>query len=310
MSSFDLAKRKILILGCGYLGTALGLAAARQGARVYGLRRRGGSSASFASGGRLEVLEGDLHAGGWDRDVPADIDTVFNFLSAGGQGLEGYRRNYRDAQDRVAEWAAGCKKPPGWYVFTGSTRVYPQGGDAWVCEEDAPEELPGDPAGNLLRQAEKKILSWGDDLFRRRVIIRLAGIYGPGREFLLRQIREGVTFPPEETGHFLNLIHRDDIVSALLRLITSKAMGETGGEVYNLSDGQPARKREIVEWLAHQIPAVEGGFQEAFSSSPKVAVTTRRGVRSSRRIDPEKFFAQFQWKPQMADFRKGYRSVM
>ena len=93
-------------------------------------------------------------------------------------------------------------------LFTSSTSVYAQRDGSWVTESDPSE--PVHESGRILRETEELVLD------RRGTIARLAGIYGPGRSFLLKQLLAGKAVIDPKRDRFVNQAHRDDIAAALL----------------------------------------------------------------------------------------------
>ena len=131
---------------------------------------------------------------------------------------------------------------------------------------------------------------------------RLAGIYGPGRHHLLDQLQAGATvFSGSGVSH-LNLIHRDDSVSAIMAGLEAPAL--FGNEIFNVTDGQPARRAEVGAWLATQLGASAPMFDGT--------VKTRRGggLTPDRQISSLKIQQMLGWQPQFPDYRAGYRAIL
>lgn len=300
-------KEKVLIIGCGYIGSALAVPLRAQGYSVCGLTRNAAQATHLAGAG-VRVLAEDFWSGATFAPPIEPPDIVINLLSAGGEGLDGYARNYRDAQDRIRDWLSTLPQPPSLYLFTSSTRVYHQDGDVWVRESDAPDHLP-DPGGDLLREGEKRIEHWPETICPRRVVLRLAGLYGPGRTFLLRQVLAGETFSRPSCHHFLNLLHRDDAASAIQAVVAGRERLREGYAVFSVADGQPARKETILNWLGEQTQRPiqwTDGEEKSGSRSP----SSRSGRRPSRRMAIDAFREAFGWSPAYPDFRAGYGELV
>ena len=99
------------------------------------------------------------------------------------------------------------------FFFTSSTSVYAQTDGSWVDESSLAE--PTRETGKILRETEEIVLRAGG------IVARVAGIYGPGRSFLLRKFLAGEAVIDRERDRFLNQVHRDDIASAMLLLMQS-----------------------------------------------------------------------------------------
>ncbi len=83
-------------------------------------------------------------------------------------------------------------------------------------------------------------------------VVRSSGIYGPGRNHLIKRVLSG-TLAPEAPTHFSNRIHRDDLASFIVHLVSKRASGETLQPLYLASDGEPAPIHEVTSWLAEQL---------------------------------------------------------
>jgi len=131
------------------------------------------------------------------------------------------------------------------------------------------------------------------------MVLRLAGIYGPGRHHLLEQVRTG-----EVAGrgdYRLNLIYREDIVGAVAA--ACGAGPEVGSGVFNVADDGAATKAEIVAWLAERV----GVALPRFTGEPAAG---RREVTPDRVIVNTKAKAAWGWRPRYPSFREGYEKIL
>lgn len=293
MHSF--AGQRFVIFGCGYVGAAVAAAAVARGAHVTALTRNEAKAAALQASG-VEVVVADLADAAWHARVAGGAELVLNCVSSGGGGLDGYRRSYVDGMASVLAWARAAGGV-GTLVYTGSTSVYPQDGGVRV-DETAPTAGGGERAELLLR-AEALLWAAGPGVCARRFVLRLAGIYGPGRHYLLGQVRAG-----EVAGlgdHHLNLIHRDDIVAAVLACAAAPAT--VADRTFNLADDGAARKDEIVAWVAAQL----GVAVPRFTGAPAGG---RRAVTPDRIIVNAAAKAALGWRPRYPSYREGYASLL
>ena len=139
----------------------------------------------------------------------------------------------------------------------------------------------------------------------RRAVLRLAGMYGPGRHHLLEQVRSGEVAGRGE--HRLNLIHRDDICGAIWRALLAgggaAGTGVADGEIFNVADDGAAPKSEIVEWLAGRL----GVATPVFTGAPAAG---RRVVTPDRVIDNAKIKRVLGWRAGYPSFREGYAAIL
>ena len=220
--------------------------------------------------------------------------------TAGGGGAEGYRRSYVEGLRSVVGWGRHVRAAggvAGRLIYTSSTSVYPQGGGVRVTEAD--------PVGGeaettrALVEAERVAGEWASATGAGATVLRLAGIYGPGRVHLVEQVRSGEVAGNAETH--LNLIYRDDILGALEAVFERGARG--GAEVFNVADEGAATKGEVVAWLAERL----GVAMPRFTGMPAGG---RRAVTPDRIIDAAKARAVIGWRPRWRTFREGYAEVL
>lgn len=287
-----------MIFGCGYVGTALAEALTTLGLRVGALTRNAERAAALRKSGLAEVIEADLDGTDWQRKLSGRYDAVVNCVSSAGGGIDGYRKSYVEGQKRIIEWAETQKLRS--YVYTSSTSVYPQDGGVEV-DEGADTSEAGS-AGQVLLESERLIES-NADRFDSWAVLRLAGIYGPGRHFLLNQLKDGDGVIPGRGDYHMNMIHRDDIVTAMLATLRS---GSPSG-IYNICDDQPTTKEAVLLYLAQQLDLPLPRFDPE-DVSPRLK---RRGGRMpDRLILNQKAKAELGWQPRYPTYREGYATLL
>ena len=230
----------VLIAGCGYLGRSVALRLRQAGHRVLALTRSEASAEALRVEG-LEAWAGDMAEAGFLASLPQWEAVVHCAASGRGGGVAEYRRVYVDGVRALMEARPGAR-----WVFTSSSSVYAQIDGSWVTEESPAE--PERETGRVLREAEDTVLAAGG------AVVRLAGLYGPGRSVLLRnfllgesQIDVRVEPPPAPDGRWINQIHRDDAASAVVHALLAPLRG-----VFNASDFQPMTQREVYTALARR----------------------------------------------------------
>lgn len=296
-----LSGQRLVIFGCGYVGGALADAARAQGARVTALTRNPEKAAALAQRG-IDVVLGELGSSEWHARVESGAELVANTVSAADSTVEGYRRSYVDGMRSILDWAARGPRSVGTLVYTSSTGVYPQG--AGVVVDESASTAEASPTGQVLVEAENCLRHAAPAAVARSFVLRLAGIYGPGRHHLLNALRSGTREFPGEPAFRMNLIHRDDAVGALLACLGAPA--EIGSSVFNVSDDAPATRAEVLGWLAAQLqlPAPVIGGNAAPSARKGGAVTPDRTIRSRRVREA------LGWQPRFADYRAGYAAIL
>jgi nucleoside-diphosphate-sugar epimerase len=290
------APEHLVIFGCGYVGTAVAVEGVARGLRVTALTRNEETAATLRGLG-LEVVVADLATESWHEAIRGRADYVLNSVSSGGAGLDGYRRSYVEGMRSIATWARRTGGI-GTLVYTSSTSVYPQGGGATIDEAASAVTPNSTDRAGLLVTAEDLVREVGAGA-ERWFVLRLAGIYGPGRHHFMDQVRRGSS-PGTGEAH-LNLVYRDDIASAVWSCFD--APSGVGNEVFNVVDDQPTRKREIAGWLAARL----GVGPTHFTGEP---ISERRGLTPDRVISNHKLKRVLGWAPGYPSYREGCASLL
>ncbi len=266
----------------------LGAELVRQGHEVFGLRRT--ESAELRPPG-IVPLQGDITQPRTLAALPREFDWVVNCAASGGGTADEYRRLYRDGTDNLLAWLAGF--PPRKFVYTSSTSVYGQDDGSLVTEASATE--PAADTGRVLLETEQRLLLAARNGFPA-MVLRVAGIYGPGRGHAFRQFLRGEARIEGDGSRFLNMIHRDDLVGVIVAAL------EHGrpGEIYNAADNEPVRQAAFFEWLAEKLqrplPPRVAANEEAWR---------KRGL-TNKRVSNAKLREELGCRLRYPDFRAGY----
>lgn len=290
----EISGKRLVIFGCGYIGGEFARQAVGRGLAVAALTRNAAVAHELRAAG-VETIVADLADSAWHERIAGGADFALNCVSSGGGGLAGYRRSYVEGMASVVAWAQR-RGAVGTMVFTSSTSVYPQGGGARV-DENSPT-ADASERGEIMLEAENA-LGIGVGACARWFILRLAGIYGPGRHALLDQIRAGEV--PGRGEHRLNLAHRDDICAAIWAAML--APPRVRNEIFNVADDGAAPKTELAAWLAQRLAAPAPRFTDQ-------PVAGRRPATPDRIIVNAKLRATLDWRPRFATFREGYENIL
>jgi nucleoside-diphosphate-sugar epimerase len=228
----------ILIAGCGDVGSALGERLHADGHCVWGLRRNVETLPPS-----IQPFVADLAAPETLHAFPPALDFVFYTAASDAGSDEGYQRAYVDGPRNVLAALALQHQTIRRIFFTSSTGVYAQSAGEWV-DELSPTE-PAHFSGLRMLEGERLLL---DSPFPA-TIVRLGGIYGPGRTRLIQQVRQGEAVCRDGPPMYTNRIHRADCAGALHHLMTL-AQPET---LYLGVDHDPAEQKTVYHWLAQQL---------------------------------------------------------
>lgn len=277
---------RLLIAGCGDVGTRLGLQLAGQGLHVFGLRRH-----PEALPAPLQPVAGDLASDACPAAWPeGPLDYLVYTAAATSHDEPGYRLAYVDGLRRVLGWLALHDQRPRRLLFVSSSGVYGQQQGEWV-DERSPTE-PAGFSGQVLLEAEALALGSG----LPASVVRLAGLYGPGRRWLLDQVRQGHRVPAEPP-QYGNRIHADDAAGLLAFLLQEDACGTPLDACYLGVDDDPAPLHEVVDWLRQRLGVTAEGEQR---------VSRRPG---SKRCSNARARA-LGWVPAYPSYREGYGAMI
>lgn len=226
---------RVLIAGCGYVGCALGSELAADGHEVFGLRRNPEALPPEITG-----VAADLSRKLQPDALPSDLDFVFYTASAGGADDDAYRSAYVDGPANLIAALSASGTRLRRFLFTSSTGVYAQKNGEWV-DENSPTE-PETYSGRRLLEGERRVLGSSYPT----TVLRLAGIYGPGRT---RSIERGLEVAADGAPAYTNRIHRDDCAGVLRHLM----LLPEPEPLYLGVDHEPAEKRVVAEWLSARL---------------------------------------------------------
>ena len=286
----------VLIVGCGYVGLPLGRELVRLGHRVYGLARTAGAELSAAG---IVPVRADVTRIKTLASLPHDFDWMVNCAASGGGTSADYRQLYLEGnRNLLATFApASSSSSPSSslkkFVYTSSTSVYSQN-DGSVVTEESPAE-PYSATAQVLVETERMLLTAAQSGFPAAVL-RVAGIYGPGRGYAFKQFLQGDARVEGDGSRYMNMIHRDDVIGAIIAALERG----TPGEVYNAADNEPVTQLGFYGWLAT-------GLKRPMP--PRVAAEAetwrKRGV-TNKQVSNAKLRASLGYEFKYPDFRAGY----
>jgi len=280
---------RILIVGCGYVGLPLGAELVRQGHEVFGLRRSHSADGDLAAAG-IKPLTGDVTKPETLAKLPAAYDWVVNSVSSTHGGVEEYRAVYLLGSRNLIEWLSPA--PPQKFVYTSSTSVYGQTDGSWV-EETSPVEPASDTA-KVLVQTEKLLLEAAPRF--PAVILRVAGIYGPDRGYWFKQYLKNEARIEGRGARTLNMIHRDDVVGAIIAALERARPGE----IYNAVDDEPVTQLRLCQWLSDRLG------KPLPPSVPEPAASERNRGLSDKKVSNRKLKLELGYQLKYPTFREGF----
>jgi nucleoside-diphosphate-sugar epimerase len=255
-----------LIVGCGYLGLRVGRLLAGRGERVSGTTRTPGRAARLAAEGIEPVIADVLDPGSLAALPGADrvLYCVGHDRSAGVPMRTVYVDGVRNVLDRLAG------RIDRW-IYVSSTAVYGDAHGGWV-DEDSPIE-PTTESGRVCRDAEELARGFARSRGLSLVILRLSGLYGPGRIIRREALERGEPIAADPEA-YLNVIHVDDAATAA---VVALDRGEAG-RAYLASDDRPVTRREFYARAAEALAAPAPRFAPPATGAegPHKRVANRR----------------------------------
>jgi nucleoside-diphosphate-sugar epimerase len=271
----------VLIAGCGDLGERLGRLLVDEGVEVFGLRR---DPRGLAPG--IRRIAADLGEAKSLEQLPRGPRTIVHAASADAFTDEAYRRAHVDGLRNLL----AAVDPPKRLVLVSSSSVYGQLDGSWVNESSPTSDAAF--SQRCLLEGERLAAEAGG------IVLRLSGIYGPGRTKMLDRVRAGeATYAPDRE-QWTNRIHADCAARAVRLLLAV----EEPEPLYLGVDDEPAPRRTVLEWLAERLGAPA---PRAAESPVRKSDRPRTSKRCSNRL-----LRAAGWRPQYPSWREGYEVLI
>jgi len=290
MNSISGESERRWIFGCGYLGSRVAELWQRQGHEVHVVTRSAAKAETMAARGwcphvadvkQRVTLPGNEHADrilialGFDRQGPESIHDVY---------VEGLKN------------ALQCfSQPPQSLIYISTTGVYGPTASDWVDEHS--ECIPSREGGQASLACEEFLR--GHAFAPSVAILRLAGIYGPGRVPNRAGLVAGEPIRGFSTG-YLNLIHVDDAAR-----VVDEMLGFAGTHCLNVSDGSPVLRHDYYQYLAQLYDAPEPVFAMPEAGSPK----SQRGA-GSKRVSNQALVQLTGFRPTYNSYKAGLEAIV
>jgi nucleoside-diphosphate-sugar epimerase len=239
------AAATVLVVGCGDLGGEVARQLAYDGISVTGVRRSCNVIADHSDSNPVQIIAADvtnLESLAALNTVQPDI--IIYCVAASGQTDAEYKSAYVDGLRNVLATQKSNRQLKHVF-FVSSTRVYGQNTQALLDESVL--ALPADFGGQRLLEAEHLLQA----LPCGATVLRLSGIYGPGRLRMINLAKSPENWPKQNI--WSNRIHRDDAAAFMVFLIKQVLAGATVQNCYIVTDSKPVPQYEVLSWLAVQL---------------------------------------------------------
>jgi len=225
---------QVLIVGCGYTGRRIASKLRARGDRIRAWVRTSESARALEEAG-IPATVVDL-----DRrplpQGPQAGERVFYLAPPPGSGT---------TDPRMTHFLEACGRSgqPARILYFSTTGVYGDCHGDWVDES-----RPANPGVDRARRrwdAEQQLRAWHEATSGALVVLRVAGIYGPGR-LPLDRLRKRLPLVREQEAPFTNRIHVDDLVEAAIAAMDSAS----DDALFNACDGHPSTMNDYFDRLA------------------------------------------------------------
>ena len=218
--------KRIFIAGCGYIGGRVACLARESGAGEITCMVRSGEHEALLAAEKFGTVVCALD----DPELIPALDVAGSVLfylvpPPGGGAIDQRARNFCDA--------LAFSAPPAKIIYISATSVYGPMGRSIVTEISP--AVPASAMGKRRLDAEALFRGYGKANGVEVVVLRVSGIYGPGR-LPMMQIHQGEPLLREEEAGPGNRIHADDLA---LVCLAAAERGEDG-DIFNVSDGHPS----------------------------------------------------------------------
>ena len=274
---------KVLIIGCGDLGTAIATRLHQSRHEVIGVRL-----SSQVLPHAMQTIQADVTLPNTLNPLETlHPDIIIYCVAASASNDESYLAHYVTGLKNILATQANNQALQHVF-FVSSTRVYGQA-TMEILDENTPA-MPADFGGERLLEAENVL----KDLPCKSTSMRLSGIYGKGRLYLVNMAKDFAKWPKE--NHWSNRIHRDDAASFIAFMVEKSAKNQQIADLYIVTDDMPTEQYAVLTWLAHQ---------QGIDTSSIQAPVAQGGKRLSNQL-----LRNTGFELQYPNYKAGYREIL
>jgi len=285
--------QKLLILGCGYVGTKLAKACIAKGMHVSGTTRHKEHAQDLEKLGITPII----------TTSPADIaDDILAQTTHIVDSIPLTRENNTMFASQT-QWLAILTpklQHLEWAGYLSTTGVYGDAAGAWVNESYHCQ--PSSPRGIERLKAEQ---AWLNTELPAEVF-RLAGIYGVERNIIPRLMAGDYKVVQWHPPHYSSRIHIDDIVAALLAAMQSPR----SGRVLNIADDLPLPHADYVQQIAAMIDAPKPIILNPEEGKAQISMTALSFFSDNKRISNQRLHDELLPKLHYPSFKEGMHAIL
>ncbi|MEX2140998.1 MAG: SDR family oxidoreductase [Pirellulales bacterium] len=278
-----------LIVGCGYLGSRVARLWQARGVTVAVVTRSADRARQFQQAGYLPVVADVTDAASLDRVRRlSDVDTVLYAVGYDRAAGKARREVYVEGLGRVLDALPSSVQR---FIYISTTGVYGQTDGSWIDEESSCD--PASEVGRMFLEAESVLR--GHSIAARAIILRMAGLYGPGRIPRREELIAGKPLAADPDA-YLNLIYVDDAA----RVVLAVENQVEPPRMYLVSDGHPVVRREYYAEAARLLGAPSPVFAHKQDRGPSDA----RG-NTDKRVNNARLINEIGYQLQYSTYKQG-----
>ena len=295
---------KVLIVGCGDLGATVAVQLSQLGLETIGLKR------NLMNIHGVDIIQADVTRPETLISLSEiQPDILIYCVAANGQTDEQYKAQYVDGLRNVLTTQQQNTQLKHVF-FVSSTRVYGQATDELLSEADI--AMPADFGGKRLLEAENLLKEFclgnlprksPDKLqgnFVGHTVLRLSGIYGPGRLRMINLAKTPENWPVQNS--WTNRIHRDDAAAFVVFLVKQVLADVPVEPCYIVTDSMPVSQYEVLVWIAERLH-LETPYK------PSNHPSNTPDVKGGKRLCNQALLAS-GFHLQYPDFKTGYQTLL
>jgi len=287
--------RQVVIIGCGDIGKRTAMHWLERGYEVTGVVRSPNDADELDSLGITPVVANLDDSG--PHSMPDTMDSLLYYF------VPPPREGVTDRRLQSFLNIISPKNRPARVIYISTTGVYGDTGGAWVTEESAVN--PQTDRSKRRGDAEQRLMGWAREQDVPYNILRVPGIYGPGR-IRPERVRNREPVIRKEDAPFSNRIHAADL-AAICEVTALKGQADT---IYNASDGHPVSTEEFYNIMADLMllpppPAISLTEARERMSSLRLSF-----IEESRRVDNSRLRKDLGYQYRYPTVHSGLKSTL
>ena len=275
---------RALIVGCGDIGLRIAALLQAQGQDVIGAVRRAEAAEELARRG-IEAWRVDLDSA---SSPPPAAEAIYWCAPPPAEG---------ETDRRLRAVLASLPPPAQGLLYISTSAVYGDCQGRWISEAEPLK--PGSGRGRRRLDAELALRAWSARTGARTVVLRVPGIYGPGR-LPVERLRRGDPVLSEQDSPYTNRVHADDLAAAC---VLALRQGEAGA-AYHISDGRPTTMSDYLLRCARLLGLPEPPRIALAEAQARFSPMLMSFLEESKRLDASRLRA-LGWQPSHPDLEEG-----